>query len=357
MANFNRLFWLSALVTAVICFSAAGLFTRVVIGRVAPRPPYPRIGERFVAEYAGVGAYIEQDLYYWNLFGFGDRIKHSDVILLGSSHTQFGLSARELSVRLSHALGHPVSAFNLGMGCGETLNFDIDVLKRLEVSHAFLIADAYTIQNEALTACDEVAMKGDPVQSAFAVAGVWSRFTWDWILDGSLPSISLRDGSLHIERFLNAPVLEVDWDTGDASYFYRPDDGEVFPNAAPTRISKVLSGQPGELPWTLRDGSIALPEELQPLNGPLGSTVVTMIPFPGAPNFGLWNLYEPAYHALVEALASKASYSRVPFLEIDANGLASFDHGHLTGSSRVLATERLGQSLKRFVANGNFERQ
>jgi hypothetical protein len=72
---------------------------------------------QFVAEYGGVGAYVGHLLYYWGLFGMRDRIRQADIVLLGSSHTQFGLSARQLSEILSRESGRPIKAFNLGLGC------------------------------------------------------------------------------------------------------------------------------------------------------------------------------------------------------------------------------------------------
>ncbi len=311
-----------------------------------PKPPYPNLGHEFVGEYAGVGAFVAQAIYYWDLFGFGDRIRSADVVLVGSSHTQFDLSAQQLSSALSQSVRRPVRVYNLGMGCGETLAFANNVMKRLRADPPMIIADAYTYGNDTVSACASEATRSDAIQAAFSVSNVWSRFTWDWLIDGYLPSVSIRDGSLHVERFLNAPVLMLDWNFGGSAFFYRPDAGQVFPDAPPDRIAKVVGGVPGEIRWTLADGTIPVPSEFPQTVERKPEVIFTLIPFPAAPTLPLWSLYQPAYQRIDRLLSVGARGEQGRFVAVSPSGLESFDYGHLTGAGRALATARLADSLE-----------
>jgi hypothetical protein len=346
MQRFRRQFVVSLTIMLVVLVAPLVTLNIASQKSLPPKPPYPIIGREFVGEYAGVGAFNAQAIYYWNLFGIGDRIRDADVVLLGSSHTQFDLSAQQLSNDLSQSAMRPVRVFNLGMGCGETLAFANSVIERLEVHAQIIIADTYTYGNDDKSECATEATRGDAIQAAVSVSNVWSRFTWDWLIDGYLPSLSVRDDALHVERFLNAPVLVLDWNFGGSAYFYRPDAGQVFPDAPPDRIAKVLGGVPGEIPWALADGAIPIPPELRQTSERKPEMIFTLIPFPAAPTLPLWRLYQPAYQRIYRLLSTNASGEEGRFVAISPSELESFDYGHLTGAGRAIATARLAHSLE-----------
>src|SRR5580704_10459864 len=171
----------------------AGLvvWTKVAL-EASAKPTYPVPGRNFVAEYGVVSADAAHIVYYWGLFGVAHRIRQAQLLLLGSSHMQFGLSARQLSDTLSRTAGRPVTAFNLGVGCGESALLGVRVLQRLGTQDRMTIADIYN--TDSLSPCGDAAVNAHAFDAYFKVLAVWMKFTWDWLLDGNLPLFMARDG-------------------------------------------------------------------------------------------------------------------------------------------------------------------
>jgi hypothetical protein len=159
----------SALIAALM------VWTKATSADLSAKPAYPVPGRNFVSEYGGVGADAAHMIYYWGLFGVADTIRHAQLILLGSSHTQFGLSARQLSQAVSEPTGQPVSVFNLGLGCGESALFGAETLERLDVRGKAVVADLYNI--DSASPCGAAAASADPIAAYFKLLAIWSKFT------------------------------------------------------------------------------------------------------------------------------------------------------------------------------------
>ena len=345
METFRRQFLVALSSLLIVTFAVLIIWTHVTERFLPAKPAFPIPGKSFVAEYSGVGADVAHMLYYWGLFGFSDSIKRANVLLLGSSHTQFGLSAREISSALSGASHDPQTAFNLGLGCGETLRFDMDLLDRLALRNRTAIMDTYTYGAAQLTPCSVAAESSDAVRATFAVLDIWSRFGRDWFLDGSLPLVSIRESHFAVERFLNAPAVLVDWRFGDVQTFYRPDSGEVFPSSQ-RGVVDVLSRT--GLQWDLRRGSLPVPDWMQRvLVDQKIDTIFTMIPYAESPHDPVERQREIAqYEAIQHLLEGHATNAPAPFVPISARRLTSFDYGHLTGDARSIASKRLVVELE-----------
>lgn len=341
MDAFKRRFWFACLLMMAALAVPAFLWSRIEAPRLPPKPDFPLPGRAFVAEYGGQAAYIAHLLYWWGLFGFGDRIKNADVVMLGSSHMQFGLSARQLSARLSTAAGRPVRVFNAGLGCDTPLGFDASLVERLDLRDRTLIVDTFAYDYDPYNAAcfSEFAGMTDRVHSAFAALAVWTRFDWDWAFDGILPRIDLSARRFALGRYLNEPALILDWHYGDAVYLFRPDRGEAFPQSQAAKPQDIAAAQPpGE---TLTSGTIPLPD---PFAGIVArrdlNPVLTLIPFVTTPAFD-----RERFADVAKLLGSPSRAPSAPFIAIAPTGLESFDGEHLTGSSREEATRRLGDAL------------
>ena len=212
MGRFRKTFWQSFIAAAVLVLAPLVLWSRLDAAHIPAKPDFPIPGQRFVAEYGGQGAYLAHLAYWWNLFGMGDRIRHADLVLLGSSHTQFGLSARQLGDALSRDLGRPVRVFNAGLGCDTPLGFDASLIERLGLRDRTVIADSFAYDPDPYTyACfSEFSGIGDAGQALFKIGAAWTRFAWDWTLDGVLPRIALVDGQVTIGRYLHEAVTILD---------------------------------------------------------------------------------------------------------------------------------------------------
>ena len=88
----------------------------------------PAFRARCLSAYA-VGhsaGHTDHYFFHFGLFGVGDRIKNADVLIVGSSHAIFGLSAERIAAALSERWGRPVTVFNMALGFGEGIGFSRD---------------------------------------------------------------------------------------------------------------------------------------------------------------------------------------------------------------------------------------
>jgi hypothetical protein len=344
MGRFRKTFWQSFIAAAVLVLAPLVLWSRLDAAHIPAKPDFPIPGQRFVAEYGGQGAYLAHLAYWWNLFGMGDRIRHADLVLLGSSHTQFGLSARQLGDALSRDLGRPVRVFNAGLGCDTPLGFDASLIERLGLRDRTVIADSFAYDPDPYTyACfSEFSGIGDAGQALFKIGAAWTRFVWDWALDGVLPRIALDNGRVTLGRYLHEAVTILDWKTGDMAELYNPEAGEEFPHEASRRPEAIAQG----LPWRLPSGSIPLPAPFDQAAVRLGiHPVFTLIPYVLSPGFN-----EDRYAKVDRLLADRDAAQRAPFIGIAPEGLASFDGQHLTGEARTKATARLEAAIEARLA-------
>lgn len=341
MDSFKRSFWRASLAMALLLLVPCVLWSRIEAARLPPKPDFPVPGHAFVAEYAGQASYIAHLLYWWGLFGFGARIRQADIVMVGSSHMQFGLSARQLSAELSRDAGRPIRVFNAGLGCDTPLGFDAAMLDRLGIRDRTIVADTFAYDYDPYNAeCfSEFAGMTDRVHSVFQALAVWTRFDWDWALDGDLPRIDLSRRRFTLSRYLNAPALILDWDYGDALYLFRPDRGEAFPIPRAAAPQDVAAAQPPGK--ALASGTIPLPDAFTAIVAQRDlRPVFTLIPFVTAPAFD-----RERYDHLAALLGASGAGPSAPFAAIAPAGLSSFDGEHLTGPSRRLATQRLAEDL------------
>ena len=101
MDRFSRIFWQGCLGSSAVAFLALHLWWNHCKVGLPDRPPFPGVGDSYISEYNNLGS-ASHYLYQFGLFGMGDRIRQSDVLLLGSSHMEYGISAAQLSAH-AHA--------------------------------------------------------------------------------------------------------------------------------------------------------------------------------------------------------------------------------------------------------------
>ena len=338
LTRFRNGFWYGFVASALLLLVPALLWARLAATKLPPKPPFPVPGRQFVAEYAGQAAYVAHLAYWWGLFGIGQRIRDADIVLLGSSHMQFGLSARQLSATLSQRANRPVRVFNAGLGCDTPLGYDGALLDHLRLGGRTLVIDLFAYDFDPYNApCfAELAGMTDAVHAGAKALTVWSRFAWDWSLDGALPRVDLRGGRVALTRYLNAPATILDWNYGDAAHLYRPDRGEEFPSPPPDR-PQDLTAQEGA--WRLDGATLALPQAFAGAVSLGAQPVFTLIPFSTTPAFD-----RDRYDHVAQLLAATGGV-RAAFIALAPQGLKSFDGEHLTGDSRAAATARLAPSL------------
>ena len=234
MGYLRKSFWFSFALAALSLLGPLAFWSQIDFGDAAGQARLSRARARLRRRDGGQAAYIAHLAYWWNIFGIARGIRRADLILLGSSHTQFGLSARQLSATFSRAAGRPVKVFNAGLGCVMPLTFDAQLLKKLDIRDHDIVADTFSYSFDPYTAgCfSEFSSIADSVQGLFKTLAVWSRFDWDWLLDGYVPRIVMKDRQLTVSRYLNAPATILDWRYGDVASL----------SATPTKASNSLPG-------------------------------------------------------------------------------------------------------------------
>jgi hypothetical protein len=281
-----------------------------------PRPDFPIPPASYVSYYEP--DYADQYLFRHGIFGFGAAIARSDVVLLGTSHVKFGLSAGVLGKELS-TRGAQTRAFNAGLGVGGGILHSEDILR-----HGNPKAVVVDVYNPAGLEVHSVVLRSreSSTEEAYVrVANIWARFARDWILDGIVERFEVRKG---FSRYLRTVVLR-NAENGDVVQAWSPGGGEIFnPVEAPfvkryaekpdSRLSKVFSS--------------AFERSLDSRSR--HAAVLTLVPFPG--------------YSLEEARGEAARLGR-PFVAIEPYGLTYLDGDHLNAMGRAEATRRLAHGM------------
>ena len=288
------------------------------IGSNPPKPPIRVWGPTYLSAYVGL---LDHYLFKFGLFGFGDRIRNAEVLILGSSHAEFGLSAETISAALSARRGRPVAAINLGVA-SDGMGFAREILEANKAQGQTLIVDLYANNQGGLLGAAQKALQTDILGAYVAVAAFTADYVKDWLFDGLLPRINFGLGArMRADRFLYA-VITRRRDNGDVVEVWAPVQGRLFQSVPEKTISKVptnsaqLKGPPPTL----------LPEYAAYLASRKFSVGLTLIPYDG--------------YRLDEAKRF-AEQIGTPFIEIAPNDLQSFDPSHLDAVGRDVATRRL----------------
>jgi len=313
---FNRRFWIGLLVSAALC--AAGLHGFARTRLAAPSLGMPRLPVSSAGGYlsASDSGEVDQALFYFGLLGFGERIRTADILVLGSSHAMFGLSAEQLADAYSSATGRAVSSFNMALGNGEGLRFARMIGERLRPDAVHAIADPFGSTADGLSMPAREALRGGPINGYARVFTIWLDYLRDRTLEAVLPRARLKPGSgLTFGRFLRGAFVFRDWQTGEVHTVWSP-EGEMFWGESSAH-GHPLERQGSFHVDPLSERELAFLRTLSP------GLALTLVPYPS---------YDEAWARQIAAQIG------APFLAIDPDGLLYWDHHHLTAASRAAAT-------------------
>ena len=323
MRAFLRPFWLSATLSLALCLLAAHAALIISRQNDVAKPPMPIPGRTYVCSYPR--GFADHYLFLFGLFGFGERIHSADVLISGSSHPQLGLSADQLSHRLSEKSGSHVRAFNMSLAFGEGMAFTRDILQRNDIEEKTMIIDVFNPLGDDVSEFGRIASKADLARAYFEVGKIWADFLRDWLFDSVAPRVIIEPQAFGMtaRRFLSTVVLR-HWKTGDVIELWQPDRGAIYQHTPPDIAHGMLARTE---PFTSReDGGIyvaqAMIESLRSLNI---KAVFTLIPYP---------TYD-------EAAAMRVSQAYGMFISIAPGSLMFLDIAHFNADGRSLATDRL----------------
>ena len=324
MNSFLRSFWLGLIVAATLEWLSLFAAFRHTQAHLPVRPAFPINSTSYLSDY-GFGESAAHFLFRFGFFGVGDRIRQSDVLLLGPSHVEFGLSAGQLAQELTAAEGRSVRVYNLGLGFGEGLPFDRDILAANRAGNKAAVIDIYSLWGDRVSSYGRKLDQMNDLGAFLQLANFWTRVTGDWLLDPWLPRILPRDGTdppgppIKLARMLG-DVSQRRWDNGDVVEFWAPKLGLIFSQPSLGTIP------PGDNTPRIVDLDVS-PFCRQIIQENQLRPVFTMVP---------WG-----------ATLSTTPFPPVePFVTIAPDGLSFFDTFHLTSASRAVATERLFDSIR-----------
>jgi hypothetical protein len=297
----NKLFWPSLCVFTIVFGGTLELLSLWSIGRAPARPPIPLPGYEYVS--ATRDGQADQSIFYFDFFGFGQRIKDADALVAGSSHAEFGIRASAFANR----------SFNMGLGGGESIDFAILLFERYKPHPALLVLDPFSTDKGLSTEASRV-LRLTRFEAYQRVLGIWAGFARDWILQGLLPRLTFAQWKVKYEAPLGSTVIR-DWNTADVTSFYT-DHGEVFTGAT----GHIVIDGPAMINYEPSN------EDAVSLQGRAATTLVTTIPYP--------SYNESSTRHFAQAINGK-------FVSIAPLGLTFFDFHHLDAKGRDLATKRL----------------
>ena len=162
----------------------------------APAQPAPLWlgGPSFLSDYGTHGSTAHY-LFRFGLFGMKDRLQKSDLLFLGSSHVEFGVSAARLTSELSRVTGRPVRVYNLGSGFGDGIGFAREIIAANALRNKTVVLDLFSPMGEGDSDYARVVSRSNSLGAYLKVWDAWLRYGDDWLLDPVMPFFSTRTGA------------------------------------------------------------------------------------------------------------------------------------------------------------------
>ena len=329
MTRLLRRFWIAYFVTLTMAVLLIHVTWRPQYRQLPPRPPLWLGGETYLSEYGTHGSPAHY-IYRFGLFRIDERLDACQLIFLGSSHVEYGVSAAQAASELTRATGHPVHAYNAAVGFGEGFGFAKEVMSHNIVPGATVVLDLFSPRGEGGSPYDRIVGNSNTLGAYLKVWDTWLRYDDDYLLDPLVPRFSTQTGSKLSEAIVRTRLLGVCnmryWDSGDVDELWSPTTGPQFKNPAPGIPQRMDQADPERIAgygeWKLSPDTVEFFEDCRM------APAFTLIPFEG---------YE---YTTTPATAA-------PFLPVSSDGLLFFDQVHLTAAGRTLATSRLVEDILR----------
>jgi hypothetical protein len=156
-------FWIGFILAALVSGGALQATSIAMIGYPAPRPAIPIPGSEYIS--ATRDGQADQGMFYFNLFGFGDRIRNADALVIGSSHAEFGIEAARLPGK---------RPFNMALGGGEGLNFASKLLDKYEPHPSIIALDPFSPDGDSTSTESTNVLRSTKAISLHRVLNIWA---------------------------------------------------------------------------------------------------------------------------------------------------------------------------------------
>jgi hypothetical protein len=305
----NTGFWPALAFAVTLGGGALQAVSISLTGWPAPKPALPIPGYDYVS--ATRDGQTDHSLFYFNMFGFGDRIRNADALVIGSSHAEFGISATTLSKD---------SGFNMALGGGEGLSFAATLLEKYRPRPVLIALDPFSPDPDGPSTEAARVLASTPAVSYRRVFNIWSGFLRDWMLQGLLPRITISLNSPSWQQPIGTTIIR-DWQSADVSAVYS-NSGELFSDTS--RGHPIIEGP-------ARTGYPPGTDALRAIKERTSKVIVTEIPHPSFSD---------------QMARETATTLGAPFIPVTADDLLFWDYHHLNRSGRTAATEILARFIK-----------
>jgi hypothetical protein len=302
----NKRFWAAFVFSTLLTGGAVQSIAIAEIGLPYPRPALPVPGVEYVS--ATRDGQTDQALFYFNIFGFGDRVANADRLVVGSSHAEFGISVAALSKH---------HGFNLALGGGEGLSFATTLLRRYNAHPALIALDPFSESPNSPSTEAALVLASTRAVAFHRVINIWAEFMRDWMLQGLLPRLTVENSGTKFEHPIGSVIIR-DWETADVTKFYSS-NGEVYSD--PSKSHPLLPTPPH--PYVTPKASSVI---LQDIKSTGAAIVVTLVPYPG--------FHKDFAKATAEELGAR-------FVDLDTDKVRFFDFHHIDKASRGYVTQKL----------------
>lgn len=271
---------------------------------------------------------------YNGLFNFGKRLREADIIIIGNSHAELGISAELISKYLSKKYNRKIKVINMGFGWAEGYPFAKQAIINNHLKCKVLLIDTYyTLNRDLISDVAKPVLKESSITSYIKVLEAWTLLIKDWLFDGYFPRITYLNAKFNFQRYLAYPVGFRRWKDGDVWDYWMPYFGTIYqhtPQNLITYPTLLFSKQKGDSQFVKN----ILDTDL--LNKLKIKVFTTLTPTTDL-DFDLF--YNP-----IKELG-------LPFIQVPYNTAEMYDGYHANANGRRSITENL---LKAWISNDTF---
>lgn len=206
----------------------------IILSAITLNPNTPRPRPETHYGYSGDiyhGAYSETALdhllFMSGVAGWEQRIKNSDIILAGSSHTQFGLDPDLLSQLLEQKTGRHYTIINIGRGHGDGVALTRYLLEKYDISHKIVVIDIHDDHGGELSPYAKTVMRKNRLRIYLDLANFSINEFFDRLRDDvKLPAIIYDKGKFELKSWTSA--INQRSLSGKSLGIWTPDKGEIY---------------------------------------------------------------------------------------------------------------------------------
>ena len=269
----------------------------------------------------------------YGIFGMKNKINNADILLIGTSHMEFGISAEELGAILTKKYKKLINVLNLGMGGGESTDFAKKILSDKEINNKVLIVDLHDPLGDNWSYFAKSTNDLGKIQAYIKLFNIWFEYYRDWLLDPIVPKFrpfleiknisswnDIKNKVFAFRRALGWLIVR-ERSNGDVVLYFGPNTGNCFESTKPNPISPLTRHLDGE------NQGVRVNAQLEAyLLARSNKIVTTLVPFSG---YGLVKIPEEANN----------------FVYLSSENLFTFDKSHLEKASRNLNAQRIAEQI------------